>query len=76
MKLDKLFVYGDSELILKQIKQIYKVRDEKLKPLYKEALSLAQQIPNITFTHIPREKNKRADELSNIAMDERRGINT
>lgn len=69
MKLDRLFVYGDSELIIKQVTRVYKVRDEKLKPLCAEALSLAQGIPNISFIHIPREKNKRADELSNIAMD-------
>ena len=74
MKLDRLFVYGDSELIIKQITQVYKVRDEKLKPLCAEALSLAQRIPNISFIHIPREKNKRADELSNIAMDSVRDV--
>ena len=49
----------------------YKVNQETLLKLWREAHSLASHLPKakIKYVHIPRAKNKRADELSNIAMD-------
>jgi ribonuclease HI len=63
-------VHADSELLVKQMRGEYRVKNEGLKPLYGEARLLAYRIGRVTFTHVPREKNKEADRLSNLGMDE------
>ncbi len=60
----------DSELVVKQLKGEYKVKHPDLKPLFEQAKSLISQIKNVSFKHIPRELNKRADQLANQAMDQ------
>lgn len=60
----------DSELVVKQIKGEYKIKNEELKKLYvliKELLAGLKG--NFTFIHVPREKNKEADRLVNEAID-------
>ena len=47
----------------------YKVKNEGLKPLHMKARLLVMQIGNVSFAHVPREKNKDADRLSNVGMD-------
>jgi len=59
-------VYGDSELIIKQIMGKYKVKAKHLIPLYDRVMVLVGYFDTITFNHIPRNQNTRADELSNI----------
>jgi len=63
-----LVVKGDSLLVIKQMKNEYKVKSENLLPLYKKAKELQLQINvssvNIDFIHVYRNENKRADELS------------
>lgn len=64
----------DSELVIKQLKGIYKVKHPNLKPLFEEAKALiAEHFGTISYLHVPREKNKLADALANKAMD--RGAN-
>lgn len=58
----------DSELIIKQLKGEYRVKHEDLKPLFLEAFSLLNKY-SWKAQHIPREKNKEADRLSNKAID-------
>jgi ribonuclease HI len=60
----------DSELVVKQLQGSYKIREEGLKPLAAEALRLSSKFARIEFNHIPREKNKLADQLVNEALDE------
>jgi ribonuclease HI len=60
----------DSELVVRQLRGQYKVKHPDMKPLYAKAISLSDSFKNITFTHVPREQNKRADALANEAMDE------
>lgn len=59
----------DSELIVKQLNGEYRVRMAALKPYYDEISKLAAGFGSITFTHIPREDNFRADTLVNKALD-------
>lgn len=59
----------DSELIVKQMKGEYKVRHPSLKEKYDTALQLLSVFKVVNFSHIPREKNARADMLANEAMD-------
>ena|SRR5215471_14883609 len=65
-----LAINSDSLLIVQQMRGIYKVKHEGLKPLYGQARLLAHKIGRVTFTHVPREENKDADRLANQAMDE------
>ena len=65
-----LHCFLDSLLIVEQIRGAYKVKSQKLKPLFMEIQALIRQFDTISFDHIPREQNKRADELANEAMDE------
>ena len=60
-------VFGDSKLVINQVKGEWRVRDKKLAPLYLEARSLADAFEKITFTWVPREENKEADRLSYVA---------
>lgn len=59
----------DSELVIKQMKGLYKVKHPNLKPLHAEAMHLATAFASVVYTHVPREKNKIADALANDAMD-------
>jgi len=65
-----LACYLDSELIVKQLKQEYRVKDEKLKPLFAAVRDYVFQFPGMSFTHIRREKNKEADAMVNQALDQ------
>jgi ribonuclease HI len=65
----ELKCFLDSELVVKQLKGEYRVRDEKLKPLYDKIKKLEEGFEKVTFHHIPREKNKLADLLLNEELD-------
>ncbi|XKT74687.1 MAG: ribonuclease HI family protein [Patescibacteria group bacterium UBA2163] len=63
-------VYLDSELIVKQLSGEYRVKDAALKKQYARVIGLVEEsFPTVSFTHVRREKNTRADELANQAMD-------
>ncbi|MSO53281.1 MAG: ribonuclease H [Acidobacterium sp.] len=64
-----LAVKGDSLLLVEQMRGNYKVKNEGLKPLHMKARMLVMQVGNVSFAHVPREKNKDADRLSNVGMD-------
>jgi ribonuclease HI len=63
-----LLVEGDSMLIINQMVGLYQVKSQSLLHLYNKSHELKSQFNEIYFTHIYRNKNKRADELSNIAI--------
>jgi len=65
-----LAIKSDSLLIVQQMRGVYKVKHEGLRPLFGQAKLLAHKIGRVTYEHIPREKNKDADRLANQAMDE------
>ena len=67
--LSAISIKGDSLLIIEQMRGNYKVKNEGLKPLHMKARMLVMQIGNVKFDHVPREKNKEADRLSNVGMD-------
>ena len=64
-----VFISGDSQLILKQVEGIYKVKNENLKIQHAAAIKLLKSISNYSFEYIPRANNGRADQLANLAMD-------
>ena len=65
-----LHIRSDSELLVKQMKGQYRVKNPGLQPLYEEACALTRTIGRVTFEHVRREFNKEADRLANEAMDE------
>ena len=64
-----LKVISDSELMVRQINGIYKVKSPELKPLYDEARKRINRLEWFRAEHVLREKNKDADRLANEAMD-------
>ncbi len=69
---DALDVFADSELVVKQIRGEYQVRNEGIRLLYDSALRWISLIPHFSINHVRRENNKEADKLANQAMDSRR----
>ena len=59
----------DSKLVVEQMNGRWKIKHPDMKQLALEARELANGFERVTFTWVPREKNKKADELSNVAMD-------
>ncbi len=64
-----LVCYLDSELVVKQVRGEYRVKNEDLKILLGEIKKLLSAFRSITFEHIPRSKNSAADKLVNEALD-------
>jgi len=64
-------VRADSELVIKQMRGEYRVKNAGLKPLFLEAQSLRRQLDRVTFEHVVRAENADADTLANDAMDGR-----
>lgn len=61
----------DSELVVKQINGLYKVRDLNLQNMHKQVQNLLSNLKKpYKITHVPREQNKEADTLYNQALDE------
>lgn len=64
---DILGVYGDSQLIIKQINLNYKVRKPNLTPNFNKAQELKNQFTLIEFHHVPRHENVKANALAGLA---------
>ncbi|HEX3219649.1 MAG TPA: ribonuclease HI family protein [Candidatus Limnocylindria bacterium] len=61
----------DSQLVARQISGIYRVKHPDLKPIHARVMGLLSRFSGYTVGHIPRELNKEADRLSNVAIDQR-----
>ena len=61
---------GRLSLVVNQQKGLWKVKNAALRPLADEAARLARQFDRVTWQHVPRERNRRADALANRAMDD------
>jgi ribonuclease HI len=67
--LDDLEVVSDSELLVKQMRGEYKVKNAALRGLWDEAQRLATRIGTVRYTAVRREHNELADRLVNEALD-------
>ena len=65
----ELEVVSDSELVVKQMRGEYRVKNEALRALHSEASTLAGGIGSVTYTAVRREQNELADRLVNEALD-------
>jgi len=68
---DRIEIYSDSQLLVRQLNGLYRVKSKSLLPLYNEARDLISSIGNVIIFYIPREKNREADALANKAVDEK-----
>jgi ribonuclease HI len=76
-EIERIECYADSELMVKQLNGEYKVKDTNIRGFFMEILALKSQIEvPITFNHIPRARNSEADEMVNVALDEKVGKKT
>ena len=66
---DELEVVSDSELMVKQMRGEYKVKNRALQDLFLDASRLARAIRSVTYTAVRREHNELADSLVNEALD-------
>ena len=62
-------VVSDSELMVKQMRGEYRVKNEALRDLYDEATALARRLGNVEYRHVKRAHNELADKLVNDALD-------
>ncbi|MEQ9619359.1 MAG: ribonuclease HI family protein [Deltaproteobacteria bacterium] len=63
-------IYTDSLLLANQINGVWKVKNPEIAVLNKEAKKLLKAYRETSISHIPRERNKEADRLANLAIDE------
>lgn len=69
LKAEEVECFLDSELVVKQLRHEYKVKNKDLAILFVKAHNLSVQIKKVRFNHVPREENKAADKLVNEALD-------
>lgn len=66
---ERINIFSDSELMVKQLKGEYRVKNEGLKPLFKNAVEKLKSFVEHKINYLPREKNAHADSLANRAID-------
>jgi len=66
-----LHIFTDSELVERQIRGVYRVKDGNLKVLHKAVVENLKTFSSVEIKSIPREKNKEADRLANQAIQRR-----
>lgn len=66
----RVHIRADSELLVKQMRGEYRVKNPGLQPLYVRARLLIAELDDVRFEHVRRELNTEADRLSNLGMDE------
>lgn len=69
LKANILHFFLDSELAVRHLNHQYKLKDEKIIPLFIKIWNSMLDFTEVTFVHIPREKNKEADHLANKILD-------
>ena len=62
-------IFSDSELMVRQINGIYRVKSPILSGLFEKAKSLIGELDDFSMAHIPRNRNKEADRFANLAMN-------
>lgn len=65
-----VLIRSDSQLLTKQMRGEYRVRNQALRTLYEQAMTLVGRVGRVEFEHVPREQNAAADRLANAAMND------
>ena len=72
LNISDIKIFADSELVVKQVNGEYKVKHERMKPLYQKTIALLSQYSNWSLQHVPRDDNTIADKLSKKGMEQGR----
>ena len=72
----RVHVRMDSELVCRQMSGQYRVKQPHLQTLFVRVHNLSQEFEKVTYEHVRREKNVRADELANEAMDKGQALHS
>jgi ribonuclease HI len=64
----------DSQLVARQISGRYRVKHADLKPIHTRVMAMLGRLQGYSVGHVPRELNKDADRLSNVAIDQPRAV--
>jgi len=75
LKLTHVMVRGDSQLVINQMRGVWKVKHANLIPLNEQAQKLARQFASIRYEHNLRESNELADKLCNMAINRKGEVN-
>lgn len=67
----RLTLFSDSELVVKQMSGAYKVKHPEMQARNREARRLLSHFDSAPIAHVPREQNRQADRLANLALDEK-----
>lgn len=70
LKADYVELRMDSQLAMRQLSGIYKIKNHRMQALVLKVRNLETEFKKVSFKHIPREQNKLADALANAAIDE------
>ncbi len=73
-EVDRLRIYADSELVVRQIQGTYRVKERSLRSLHSQVRSMLERYRDWSIQHVPREENREADRLANRALDEQGGV--
>jgi ribonuclease HI len=68
---DRLVVHSDSQLLVRQLRGEYRVKAPHLVPIFLKVLQLRRRLAAFEIRHVPREENREADRLANLAIDQR-----
>jgi len=66
---DKVVINSDSQLVVNQLEGNYKVKAKRIIPVYRQVLLLKRKFSDVEISWVPREKNREADRLTNIAYN-------
>lgn len=64
----ELEVFSDSKLVVEQMRGLYRVHHDSLRPLHRRACALVEEFERVRFTHISRERNQLADAIADEAV--------
>lgn len=67
--IERVHLFMDSELIVRQLHGVYRVKSPDLRPLYQQVVFLSKQLKEFRATHVKRANNSPADALANEALD-------
>jgi ribonuclease HI len=67
--ISRIQLFSDSQLVVNQMKGVYKIKNPELAPIYQDVKVVADSFERITFTHVPREFNTLADQEVNKILD-------
>lgn len=72
--IERIHCRGDSQLVIRQLRGLYKVKSDNLRDLYQQTKTLLETFQMVELEHVERSQNARADELANEAMDQERSF--